>query len=91
MTRKTITPDDRLRQDNERLRRNSDLLKAQIAVALKASGGEMLGNYVIERPHVRWRVRVVGSEDCLSCHDSLVQARAAVRRYQAGDKRHSPT
>jgi hypothetical protein len=93
MTRKTITMDERLRQDNERLRRNNNLLRAQL-MAIGGRGGKMslLGDYVIEtdgQAVPTWCVRLIGSEEYISNHNTKADALSAVRRYQASDKRRA--
>jgi Uncharacterized protein conserved in bacteria (DUF2188) len=55
---------------------------------------EVIGDYVIELPHPRafWVVRRFGATEALSQHNTKAEAKAAVRRYQRGDKRrhHRP-
>lgn len=52
---------------------------------------EQIGDYVIELPDARafWRVRMAGAEKHLSEHNSKSEAKAAVKRYQAADKRRA--
>ena len=54
---------------------------------------EQIGDYVIELPTPRdfWLVRLAGAEakDRLSIHNTKTEAKAAVKRYQAGDKRRA--
>jgi hypothetical protein len=51
---------------------------------------EQIGDYVIELPHPRafWGVRMAGATEYISSdHNSKADAKAAVKRYQAADKR----
>jgi hypothetical protein len=51
---------------------------------------EQIGDYVIEleTPRSFWGVRVAGSNNgYISEHNTKNEAKAAVKRYQAGDKR----
>jgi hypothetical protein len=50
---------------------------------------EQIGDYVIEleTPRSFWGVRMAGAEEYLSQHNSKPEAKAAVKRYQQGDKR----
>jgi hypothetical protein len=50
---------------------------------------QQVGDYVIERldPNDFWNVRMAGAEDCISSHSTEKEAMAALKRYQAGDKR----
>ena len=50
---------------------------------------EQIGDYVLEqlRPGALWRVRMAGSEELLSAHDTKAKARKAIERHQAADRR----
>lgn len=50
---------------------------------------EQIGDYVIEleTPRSFWGVRMADAEEYLSQHNSKSEAKAAVKRYQQGDKR----
>lgn len=50
---------------------------------------EQIGDYVIELLHPRdhWHVRMAGDEEPISVHNTKTEAKAAIRRYQAADKR----
>lgn len=54
---------------------------------------EQLGDYVIELPDPRgvWGVRMAGDDEYISQHDRKAEAVAAVKRYEAGDKRRAGT
>jgi len=52
---------------------------------------EQIGDYVIELKHARgfWSVRMAGAEAYISEHNSKREALAAVKRYQASDRRRA--
>lgn len=52
---------------------------------------EQIGDYVLElaTPRSFWTVRMAGATDELSQHNTKVEAKAAIRRYRAGDKRRA--
>lgn len=53
---------------------------------------KQIGDYVIEtdgQAVPTWCVRMAGDEDYISNHDTESAALAAVRRYQAADKRRT--
>ena len=54
---------------------------------------ERIGDYVVERmpagPRVIYGVRIAGSVKFISEHDSERDAKNAMKRYQAGDKRRA--
>lgn len=52
---------------------------------------EQIGDYVLELPHPRdfWGVRMAGAEEYISRHNAKSEAKAAIKRYQAGDKRRA--
>jgi hypothetical protein len=52
----------------------------------------LLGDYVIEtdaQAVPTWCVRLIGSQEYISNHNTKADAVSAVRRYQAADKRHT--
>lgn len=58
------------------------------------SNSEQIGDYVIysatsNAGRLLWIVRMAGAEEAISDHDTKALARAAVKRYRAGDKRRS--
>lgn len=52
---------------------------------------EQIGDYVIElldqRDH--WHVRMAGDPEVMSVHNTKTEAKAAVKRYQAADRRRA--
>lgn len=50
---------------------------------------EQIGNYVMQLPnvHALWEVRMAGATEILSQHNTEIEAYAAIKRYQEGDKR----
>ncbi len=50
-----------------------------------------IGDYVLELPHPRamWGVRMAGSEDYISLHNTATEAKAAIKRYRSADKRRA--
>ena len=50
---------------------------------------EQIGDYVIIPGGDKWLVRMAGATEYLSAHASKAEAKKAIKRYQAHDKRHS--
>ena len=52
---------------------------------------EQIGDYVIEQLDRAdwWHVRMAGDTEPISIHESKADAKAAMKRYQAGDKRRA--
>lgn len=54
---------------------------------------EQIGDYVLELPSAKamWLVRMAGADqsEFISQHDLKSEARAAVKRYQAADRRRA--
>lgn len=52
---------------------------------------EQIGDYVVELPNPRaeWGVRMAGDENYISHHNTKKDALAAVKKYQAADKRRA--
>jgi hypothetical protein len=50
---------------------------------------EQICDYVLEPRDGLWHVRMAGAEEYLSQHNSETEAKAAIKRYQAGDKRRA--
>jgi hypothetical protein len=50
---------------------------------------EQIGDYVLELPDPRafWGVRRAGSEEYISQHNTKAEAKAAIAKHQAADKR----
>lgn len=52
---------------------------------------QQIGDYVIEQagPGTLWRVRMAGDDDLLGAYNTNAEAKAAVKRFQAADKRRA--